>query len=107
MDFFCILSRRWTDLGFITSCSVDVTPIPKKLVGSFHRHTAEIGNKVGTVGVASDIALRTLASIFASKREHITAVATPVSTDVCERFEAMRDAMINLFFVTFLRLRSE
>jgi len=93
-------------LCFIASCSVDVAPISKKLVRGFHRHTTKIGNKVSTIGMTSDITLRTLASIFASKREHVAAMATPISANVCERFEAMWDAMINLLLVAFLGLRS-
>jgi hypothetical protein len=106
MNLFSVLSRRWSDLCFIASCSVDVAPIPKKLVRGFHRHTAEIRNKVSTIGMTSDIALRTLASIFASEREHVATMTTPISANVCERFEAMWDAMINLLFVAFLEFRS-
>ena len=91
---------------FIASCSVDVAPIAKKFVRGFHRHTTEIGNKVSTIGMTSYITLGTLASIFASKREHVTAMTAPISANVCERFEAMWDTMINLLLVALLELRS-
>jgi len=55
--------------------------------------------------MTSDIALGTLASIFASKREHVAAMTTPISANVCERFEAMWDAMINLLLVAFTSVR--
>jgi len=55
--------------------------------------------------MTSDIALGTLASIFASKREHVAAMTTPISANVRERFEAMWYTMINLLLVAFLELR--
>jgi hypothetical protein len=46
--------------GYFTNASlvlVDVAPLAKELICCFHRHTAEIGDEVGTVGVAGDVTL--------------------------------------------------
>lgn len=57
---------------------------------------------MSTIGVAGNVALGTLASIFAAQREHITTVTTPVRANIGQRFETMRNAMIDLLFISFL-----
>ena len=65
---------------------------------------AEVGDQVSTVGMACNVAFRAFAGILASKREHVTAMTAPISTNVRQRFEAMRNTVVDLLFVTFLQL---
>lgn len=83
----------------LLSLSFDDLHVPEKLVGNFHLHTTEVGNQMCTVSVASDVALGTPSSVFATKGKHVAAMAAPVGADVCDRLEAMRDTMIDLVFV--------
>lgn len=101
----CVLSiLLGFGLSLVPSLSVDISPISEKLICCLHGHATEVGDQVSTVSVASNVALRAFAGVLASKREHITAMAAPISTDVRQRFEAMRNTVINLLFVTFLQL---
>ena len=83
----------------LLALSFDDLHVPEKLVGNFHLHTTEVGNQMCTVGVASDVALGTPSSVFATKGKHVAAMAAPVGADVCDRLEAMRDTMVDLVFV--------
>jgi len=57
-----------------------------------------------TIGMASNLAFRTFASIFPSQREHVTTMATPVGTNVSQILKAVRNAVIDFFFVTILEI---
>lgn len=82
---------------------VDLPPIIQKLVRRLHRHSAEVGDKVSAMSVARNVAFRTLSSVLPTKRQHITAVTTPVGSQVCERFETVRDPVVDLFLVSVLK----
>ena len=56
--------------------------------------------------MASYIAFGALATVLPTQRKHITTMTTPVGADVSERFKPMRNAMVDLFFVSFLSKRS-
>ena len=81
---------------------VDVLPVAQEDVRSLHRHTAEVGNKMGAVRVTGDVALRTAASVLTAKREHITTVTAPVRTDVGNRLEAMGNAVVDFLRIVVL-----
>lgn len=99
----CVLSiLLWFDLGLVASLSVDVSPIPEKLICSLHGHATEVRDQVSTVSVTSNVAFRAFAGILASKREHITAMAAPIGTDVRQWFEAMGNTVVDFLLVTFL-----
>lgn len=101
----CVLSiLLGFNLGLVPSLSVDISPISEKLICCLHGHAAEVGDQVSTVGMACNVAFRAFAGILASKREHITAMTAPISTNVRQRFEAMRNTVVDLLFVTFLQL---
>lgn len=100
-----VLSGRFSN--FIAPRSVDVPPIPEQLVRSLHRHAAEIRDEMCTIGMTGNIALCAFASIFPSKRQHVTTVAAPVGTYVSQILEPMRDAVIDFFFVTILEMVSD
>ena len=85
-----------------TPSSVDISPIAKKLIGSLHRHTAKIGNKMGAVSVTCYVAFGTSPSILSAKGKHVTAMTTPVRPYVGNRFEPVRDAVIYLLSVIIL-----
>jgi hypothetical protein len=85
--------------GFTPTRSVYITPVTKKLVGSLHRHTTEVGDEVCTVSMACNFALGAPASILASEGEDVTTVTAPVRTQVGDGFEAMRNTMVDLLFV--------
>jgi hypothetical protein len=79
---------------------VDLPPVIEELVRRLHRHAAEVRNEVGAISVARNIAFRTLPGILASKRQHIAAVTTPVGTQVRDRFETVRNPVVDLFLVS-------
>lgn len=56
--------------------------------------------------MARNVAFRTLSSILPAKRQHITAMATPVGPQVCERFETVRNPVVNFLLVSILKKRS-
>ena len=85
---------------------VDLPPVIQKLVRRLHRHTTEVRDEVSAMGVARNVALRTLSSILPAKRQHITAVAAPVGSQVREWFETMGNPVIDLFLVSVLNTRS-
>lgn len=99
--------RRLFDM-LLLSCSVlpapvDLSPVVQELVRRFHRHTTEIGNKMGAMGMTCDITFRAFSSILPAKRQHITTVTTPVCSQVRERFETVRNSVIDLFLVSILK----
>lgn len=49
--------------------------------------------------MACNITLGTLPGVLSAKRQHVTAVTTPVGSQVCERFEAMRNSVVDLLLV--------
>jgi len=53
--------------------------------------------------MARNVAFGTLSSVLPAKRQHITAVATPVGSQVCEWFETVRDPVVDLFLVSVLK----
>ena len=59
-----------------------------------HRHAAEVRDEMSAVGVAREGAFGTLACGFAAEREEEAAVAAPIRCDVGERFETMRDPVV-------------
>lgn len=81
---------------------VDLPPVVQELVRRLHRHTAEVRDKVSAMSVTRNIAFGTLPSILSTKRQHVAAVATPVGTQVCERFETVRNPVVDLFLVSVL-----
>jgi len=81
---------------------VDITPASKKLICCLHRHTTEIRHEVSAIRMAGDIAFCAFASILTTERKHVTTVATPIGTNVCQRLKTMRDTMINFLFVSIL-----
>lgn len=85
---------------------VDLPPVIQKFVRRLHRHTTEVGDKVSAVCVACNVTFRTLSSILSTKRQHITAVTTPVGTQVCEWFETVRNPVVDLFLVSVLKTQS-
>jgi hypothetical protein len=58
------------------------------------------------VGVARNVAFRTLSSTLPTKGQHITAVTTPVGSQVREWFETVRDPVVDLFLVPILETPS-
>jgi hypothetical protein len=52
------------------------------------------------MSVTRNIAFGTLPSILSTKRQHVATVATPVGTQVCERFETVRNPVVDLFLVS-------
>lgn len=85
---------------------VDLPPVIQELVRRLHRHTTEVGDKVGALSMTRNITFRTLSGIFSTKRQHVTAVTTPVGSKVCERFETVRNPVVNLFLVSILKTGS-
>jgi hypothetical protein len=53
--------------------------------------------------MAGNIALGALPGVFPAKREHVTAVATPIRSDVGKRLETMRNTMVDLLLVSLLK----
>jgi hypothetical protein len=51
--------------------------------------------------MASNVAFRAFACVFASKREHVTAMAAPIGSNVRKRFEAMWNTVVDFLFVAF------
>ncbi len=90
------------------------------LVSDFHRHAAEVGNKMRALSVTRETAFwggvsniqhsafRCLTCAFLrrlpTKRQKVATVATPVRTHIREILEAMRDTVIELllFRVRFI-----
>jgi hypothetical protein len=97
--YSCHLASR----GLAPSCTIDVAPVAQKLVGSLHRHTAKIRDKVCTVCVASDIALSASTSILASNGKHVAAMAAPISSNIGYRFKPMRNAMVDFLLISVLK----
>lgn len=54
--------------------------------------------------MASDPAFTAFLGVFPSERQHVTAMATPVCTDVRKGFESVRDSVLDLVFVSLLLL---
>lgn len=54
------------------------------------------------VGMASDLTFGAPPGILATKRKNVTTMATPIGAQVGDRLEAVRNPMVNLFFVTIL-----
>jgi hypothetical protein len=82
---------------------IDLPPVIQQLVCRLHRHTTEIGDKVSTIGMTCNVAFRTFSGILSTKRKHVTAMTTPIRTQICEGFETVRNPVINLFFVSILK----
>lgn len=101
------LGRGWPLLLLLldasTTSPIDVLPIAKEDVCRLHRHTAEVRYQMRTVGVTCDVAFGAFASVLATQRKHITAVTAPICTDVGDRLESVRDAMVNFFGVVVLK----
>ena len=81
---------------------IDLPPVIQQFVRRLHRHTAKIGDKMSAIGVTCDVALGTFPGILSAKRKHITAVTAPIRTEVRERFETVRNPVVDLFFVSIL-----
>lgn len=101
------MSQRWLFNMLLLGCPVlpgpvDLPPVIQELVCRLHRHTTEVGDEVGTVGMTRDITFRTLSSILSTERQHVTTVTTPIGSQVCERFEAVRNPMVDLLLVSIL-----
>lgn len=62
---------------------------------------------MGTVCMASNITFRTFASILSSEREHVTTMTAPIRTNIGQRFEPMRNTMIDFLFVVFLKKKKK
>ena len=58
---------------------------------------------MGTVGVAGNVAFGASLSIFATQRQHVAAVATPVGAEIRNGFETMGYTMVNFFSVVVLK----
>jgi hypothetical protein len=56
-----------------------------------------------TICVASDIAFSATTGILAPEGEHVSAVATPISSDIGYGFKPVRDAMINFLLIAVLK----
>ena len=74
----------------------------QKLVGRLHGHAAEVGDEMSAIRVTGNPAFAALFGVLSTKREHITAVTTPVSANVRDSFEPVRDTMVDLVFVVLL-----
>lgn len=59
---------------------------------------------MGTIRVASDVAFRAFASIFAAEWKHITTVTTPICSNIGESLETMWNPMIDFLLVALLRI---
>lgn len=55
------------------------------------------------MSVARNVAFGTLSSILPTKRQHITAVATPVGPQVCEWFETVGNPVVDFFLISVLK----
>lgn len=102
------MSQRWLFNMLWLGClvlpvPVDLSPVIQELVRRLHRHATEVGDKVGATGMARNITFRTLSSTLSTKGQHRTTVATPVGSQVCERFETVRNSVIDLFLVSILK----
>ena len=82
---------------------VDLPPVIQKLVRRLHRHTTEVRDKMSAVSVARNVTFRTFSSILPAERQHISTMTTPVCSQVCERFETVRDSVVDLLLVSVLR----
>lgn len=98
-----LLSARVNWLLLIRASLIDNTPIAEDLVCCLHRHATEIRYQMGTVRMASNITFRAFASILSSEREHVTTMTAPVRTNIGKRFEPMRNTVVDLLFVVFLK----
>lgn len=58
------------------------------------------------VCVTSNITLGALARVLAAKGKHITTMTAPIRADIGQGLETMRDAMVNLLFVSVLSGRA-
>jgi hypothetical protein len=52
------------------------------------------------MGMARNITFRALSSVLSAKGHHITTVTTPVGSQVCDRFETVRNPVVDLFLVS-------
>lgn len=52
--------------------------------------------------MAGDLAFRASSRILSAKRKHVTAMAAPISTEVCYWRETMGNAVIDLLFISIL-----
>jgi len=86
----------------VTPQLVDIPPVAKKLIGSFHGHPTEIGDKMSAVGVTCNVTIQTFTSVFSSEREHVSAMTTPIRANVGERFETMWNAVVDLLLIAVL-----
>lgn len=84
----------------VSSCTVDVSPVAQKLIGSLHRHATKVRDKVRAICVASDIAFGATTSVLASNGEHVSTMAAPISSDVGYRLKAMGNAMIDFLLIS-------
>ena len=57
---------------------------------------------MGAVGVACNIALCASSGVFTAKWKHVAAMTAPVSSNVRDRLEPVRNAVIDLLLVIIL-----
>jgi len=77
------LSNSESSFGLpIDLLPVDITPASEKLICCLHRHTTKIGNEMSAICMAGNITFRAFPSIFTTEGKHVTAVATPVGTNI-------------------------
>jgi hypothetical protein len=55
-----------------------------------------------TICVTSDIAFRTFSSVLPAQGKHVPAMTTPIGTNVRQGLKSVRDAVIDLLFVSVL-----
>lgn len=101
------MSQRWL-FGMLPDrpalpCPIDLSPVVQELVCRLHRHATEVWDKMRAIRMAGNVTFGTLSSVLPTKRQHITAVTTPVGSQVCEWFETVRNPVVNLFFVPILK----
>jgi hypothetical protein len=59
---------------------------------------------MSAIRVASDIAFGASTGVLASEWEHVSAVAAPVSANIGQGLEAMRNSMIDLLLISVLKV---
>ena len=53
--------------------------------------------------MARSVTFGTLSSILPTKGQHITAVTTPIGSQVCDWLETVRDPVVDFFLVSVLK----
>lgn len=62
---------------------------------------------MGTICVTSNVTFRAFTGILPAEGEHVSTMATPVSSNIGERLEPMGNTMVDLLLVALLKKNSD